>query len=85
MAVPARHFQQTVEVCKEDRVIDRKGKRDVAKMPWTMDIVQSTRATQLLLVAWPQSWVVQPANVRMEQAVKRVWVDNGLSADAMYL
>lgn len=85
MAVPARYLQQAVEVGKEHRMIDRKREWDMTKMTWTVEIIQPTCAAKVLPVTWPQSWVVQPSHVRVQQAIESVRVGDGFSADALYL
>lgn len=54
----------------------------MTKVSWTVDIIQTTRSTQLLLVARTKSRVIQPAWVGVEEVVEGVRVGNQLAADA---
>lgn len=62
-------------------MVDRQGEGNVAHMSWAMNSIESTGPTQFLLVAGAQSKVVQTPLVGVEKAVKRVWVENSLTAD----
>ena len=85
MTVPARDPEQSVKVGEEDRMVDRQWEVNVPHMSRTMDVVQPTCPTQVVLAAGPHGRVVQPAQVRVEEAVEGVGVGDLPAADSLHL
>ena len=80
MAAPAGAAQQGVEAHEEHWVVDWQGKRNVAHMAWTVDVILSTRPAHVVLAARPQGQVVQASRVGVEEAVQGDGVGDSLAA-----
>ena len=85
MAVPTRPPEDLVQCHEEDGMVDREGERDVPHVSRTMDVIQTTGPTGIILPTGPQGWVVEATYVGMQQAVECIRIGNFLAADFLDL
>ena len=85
MAVPAGAPKNLVQSHEEYGMVDREGEGDVPHVSRTVDIIQTTSPTRVILSTGAQSRVVESSHVGMEQAVECVGVGNLFAADLLNL
>ena len=85
MTYPARAPQQLVQRHEEQRVVDRKWEGQVSHVTRTVDIVQRACPAQVVFVTWTEGGVVEPSDVGVKEAVKRVGICDLFTAHLLYL